>query len=399
MTDPLGQSQVIPYLNFLARAGYKISLISFEKETAYQKSKDNIESLLKSSQITWIPLQYTKWPPVLSTIWDIIKLNKTVFKLYKNKSFDIIHCRSYISAIAGLKYKKKFNSFFIFDMRGFWADERVDGKIWNLRNPLYSLIYRYFKRLENKFLNEADHIVVLTNDAKKIITSWPSNNISSDNISVIPCSVDMKLFNYNNVDASEVSTLRKELKIDKDDFVLSYIGSIGTWYMLPEMLEFFTFLKESRPNSKFLFLTKDDPNSIYKESNKLQIAKEDIIVKASERNNIPTYLNLCHASIFFIIPCFSKRASSPTKQGELMSMGIPIICNSGIGDTDLIIHETDAGIVIKSFTEHEYKKAVKALDYALNADKEKTRIIASKYYNLDNAAASYLKIYKMANKN
>ena len=399
MTDPLGQSQVIPYLISLAKSGYNISLISFEKEIAYQKSKNNIETLLEMNQIKWIPLQYTKYPPVLSTIWDVYKLKKTVFKLYKNNFFDIIHCRSYISSLVGLKCKKKFNSFFIFDMRGFWPDERVDGKIWNLINPLYSFIYGYFKKKERIFLAAADHIVVLTHTAKNIINSWFENNNQILNISVIPCSVDMELFNYEKINEQDVNQRRNELNILHTDFVIAYIGSIGTWYMLPEMFEFFNVLKLNKPNSKFLFISKDDPNTIYSEGAKNNVNKEDIIVVASERKDIPVYLGLCSASIFFIKACFSKKASSPTKQGELMSLGIPIICNSGIGDTDLIINESDSGILINNFTIHDYQKAVERIDNSLRVEKEKTRKVASKYYDLKLASNSYHTIYKLANKN
>ena len=398
MTDPLGQSQVIPYLISLAKAGNKISLISFEKESSYQKSKNDIENLLANNQIIWIPLQYSKRPLILSTIWDILKLKRTVRKLYNKNKFDIIHCRSYISALIGLKCKKKFSSFFIFDMRGFWADERVDGKIWNLYNPVYSLIYGYFKRQERKFLVEADHIVVLTHTAKKIINSWLENIKQSDNISVIPCSVDMELFNYQNINETDIAILRNEIKIEIDDFILTYIGSIGTWYMLPEMFEFFSVLKQNKPGSKFLFITKEDPNNIYAEGLKHNINKNDIIVRACERKDIPVYLSLSHASIFFIQPCFSKKASSPTKQGELMSMGIPVICNSGIGDTDLIINEAESGILIKTFSKNSYQDAVMQIDNALKIEKRKTRAVATKYYDLEIASKTYIDIYKLANK-
>ena len=399
MTDPLGQSQVIPYLISLAKSGYKISLISFEKETAYQKGKNNMESLLEINKIKWIPLKYTKQPPIFSTLWDIIKLKRVVFKLYQKDVFDIVHCRSYISALIGLKCKKRFNSFFIFDMRGFWADERVDGKIWNLINPLFSLIYGYFKRKERRFLIEADHIVVLTHAAKKIIISWFDFEFPEKNITVIPCSVDMELFNYKNISESDLIQKRKELKIETHDFIISYVGSIGTWYMLPEMLSFFKVLKQKKPSAKFLFITKDNPNRIYAEGIKKGVNKEGIIIKASERQEIPLYLALCNASIFFIKPCFSKQASSPTKQGELMSMGIPIICNAGIGDTDLIINEADSGILLKNFTENNFQYVIAKIDEAIIVEKEKTRSVASKYYDLDKASIAYLKIYKLANRN
>ena len=33
----------------------------------------------------------------------------------------------------------------LFDTRGFWADERVDGGLWNLKNPIYNYLFEYLK--------------------------------------------------------------------------------------------------------------------------------------------------------------------------------------------------------------------------------------------------------------
>ncbi len=56
--------------------------------------------------------------------------------------FLLVHCRSYITALVGLWMKKKFGVKVIFDMRGFWADERVDGGLWDLKNPLFKFVYK-----------------------------------------------------------------------------------------------------------------------------------------------------------------------------------------------------------------------------------------------------------------
>ena len=56
----------------------------------------------------------------------------------------MVHCRSYISAMVTNSMKKNLEYSFLFDMRGFWADERVDGKIWNLNNPIYKIVYQLF---------------------------------------------------------------------------------------------------------------------------------------------------------------------------------------------------------------------------------------------------------------
>ena len=39
--------------------------------------------------------------------------------------------------------------------------------------------------------------------------------------------------------------------------ILTYSGSLGTWYMLDEMLELFQEFRRKRPGAKFLILTKD----------------------------------------------------------------------------------------------------------------------------------------------
>ena len=82
ITDPLGQSQILPYLfGISSNKSYKITIVSFEKTNNYLQNKDVILDKLEKNHIEWAPLKYTKRPPILSTIWDIYKLNQTVKKL------------------------------------------------------------------------------------------------------------------------------------------------------------------------------------------------------------------------------------------------------------------------------------------------------------------------------
>ena len=88
-------------------------------------------------------------------------------QLHKKYGLSLIHCRSYISALIGLSFKKKKRYLlFVFDMRGFWADERVDGGLWNLDNLLYRWVYNFFKKKEQSFLLYSDHSVSLTHAGK-----------------------------------------------------------------------------------------------------------------------------------------------------------------------------------------------------------------------------------------
>lgn len=375
MTDPLGQSQVLPYIIGLTKQGYRFHLISFEKSGRFQLHKKEIFKICEENSITWIPMLYTKRPPLLSTMWDVRRMKKMAFSLDKKNSFSIVHCRSYLPALIGLSMKRKRKTSFLFDMRGFWADERVDGNLWNLKNPVYKWVYNYFKRKELLFLNDSDYTVSLTNAGREEMLKWKGVIGLSDRIKVIPCCADLRLF--------------KPVPADSQQFTLGYLGSLGTWYMLKEMLLVFQQITENIPDAKFHFLTKDDPEIIYSECKRLGIDFENIVVEESDRKDIPYKTRNWSFSVFFILPCFSKLSSSPTKQGELMGMGIPIICNSGVGDVDSIVEKYQSGCVVSNVNQ---LNLVDILEKSF--DKNILTKGAHDYFSLDKGIQSYYKIYE-----
>lgn len=392
MTDPLGQSQVIPYLQGLSELGLHFTLISFEKEERFEKFRNTIGSILQKSNIDWIPISYTKKPPILSTIYDVLRLHQRAFKLNKQKKFAVVHCRSYISALVGLAMKKKLGTKFIFDMRGFYADERVDGGLWPLNNPLYKTVYDFFKRKEKEFLTNADYTISLTENGKREIHKWqiPFQPIP---IQVIPCCADLEKFSPSSVNPNQLQELRQKLGITEKDFILSYLGSVGTWYMLEEMLDFFKSLLEQKPNAKFLFITNEPANLVLDKAKYKNIGMEKFIITPAPHSLVPTYLSLSNASIFFIKPVYSKKASSPTKQGEIMGVGIPYICNIGVGDVDEIMADTKSGVAITEFTVSEYNSKITAL-LQTKTNKESITEGALKYYSLDIGVQKYYSVYK-----
>lgn len=394
LTDPLGQSQIIPYLAGLAGYGYTIHILSCEKKNRFVEQKKMIAELLGKSNITWHPIPYTRKPPVLSTVYDIRKLKSQARKLHKEHGFSIVHCRSYIAAFVGLDLKRKTGVKFIFDMRGFWADERVEGGLWNIKNPVYKTIYNYFKRKERSFLIHADSVITLTERAKTEIINNFNLNGSTPEIAVTPCCADTDFFSEKNVEEKEKNMLSDQLKINSGDLIISYSGSIGTWYMLDEMLDFFKRLTKAYQNAKFLFITHDDPGKITDAVNKENIDPDRIMIFCARRNQMPVLLSLTDIALFFIIPVYSKMASSPTKMGEIMSMGIPFITNSGVGDVDPLVERTGAGLLVKSFTDASYDEAIGKIPELLKLSPEKIRNMAMDEYSLHHGISVYYNVYK-----
>jgi glycosyltransferase involved in cell wall biosynthesis len=388
LTDALGQSQILPYIIGLSKRGYRFSVVSFEKEERFESLRGDIENLCKVNNIAWHPLPYTKTPPVISTLKDVRKMHQTALTIFREDAFQIVHCRSYLSALVGSSLQKKQGVKFLFDMRGFWADERVEGKIWNLKNPIYRWIYSYFKRKEKQFFQNSNHIVSLTHNGKSTIVELMKDQDIAGKITVIPCCVDTDLFDPNRIDQHQLKALRNVLKIDEFDFVLGYVGSIGTWYMLEEMMQFFNSFLLKIPTAKFMFVT-NEPASLIKEcAIEQNVPLDKLVYTSTIHKHVPLHIALFDCSIFFIRPTFSKRASSPTKQGEIMAMGKPVICNAGVGDTDEIVRNYNSGVVIDQLDKKSFEQVT------LNKfDAHLLRSGAIAYFGLESGINRYEQIY------
>jgi hypothetical protein len=353
-----------------------------------------IEREVHAAGIDWYPQKYTSNPPVVSAWLDYRKMVRKAVAEHKRTRFDIVHCRGYLPAMAGRVLKKRFGVKLLFDMRGFWADERVEGGIWPRTNPVYRFVYQYFKRREKELLISADEVISLTRAGKKIIQSWPLMEGRTDNISVIPCCADFKHFSPEQVQVSRAFVLKQELGIDDSDFVLSYLGSIGSWYMLPEMLAFFKVLLEYKPNARMLFITRDSREQIQAEAEKQGIDSSRIICRGAPRSEVPTLLSLSSLSVFFIKPVFSKQASSPTKLAEILGMGIPVMANAGVGDVDWLFDNHFPELLVKKLDDNHYREVLQHFFNRKTTSPEKLRSVAQRYFSLTDGIDRYHIIYQ-----
>ena len=391
LTDPLGQSQVLPYIIGLSKEGFDFTILSFEKKEKLAKEGTIIRKLTADAGIRWVPLSFTAKPPILAKIYDRYRMWQTALSLHRKYNFQMTHCRSYVSAEIGLRLKRKCGVRMLFDMRGFWADEKIDNGQWNLKNPVYKQIYLHYKKKEKEFLLNADAIVSLTEAAKTYLLQKPE--YSHLQIEVIPCCADLEHFDYRNVSSEKIAALRQQLFIPSTAKVISYVGSFGGWYMSQEMFAFVRLLQIRQPDYFFLFLTKDDAERVKKEAESAGLNLKKLRVLYVARQEMPDYLALSDCSLFFIRNTFSKTASSPTKHAELLGMGVPVICNT-IGDTGHIITATQSGLLVDQFDDATLFSAVEQIGWAEQIDKAYIRQCALGLFDLQTGVQKYLSLYK-----
>lgn len=391
LTDPLGRSQVLPYLVGCARLGHRIHILSCEKPDRFARDRQAIEAICSEAGIAWHPRRYHKAPPVLSAMYDLAGLRREAARLHRRHAFGLVHCRSYIPAAAGLALKRRFGVPLLFDMRGFWPEEKTEGGSWNLANPVFRLVYGHFKRLERQLLHEADAIVSLTDAGKAELVTRPELAGQGDRITVIPCCVDFDHFPL--ADPSSRAAAREALDIPADAPVLTYLGSLGTWYMLPEMLGFFRQFRERKPGARFLLVSLEDPAAVRRTALEHGVPASDIIVRGASREEVPRFLAAGDLGISFIRPSFSKIASSPTKMGEMLAVGMPIVASGGVGDVAEIIAELGCGASVETFDPDSYRRALDQVD-ACAASPADRRERARALFDVELGIGRYDKIYR-----
>ncbi len=387
MMEPLGQSQVLSYLERLT-ADADIHLISFEKpEDRHDRARlAGTAERIRSAGIRWTMLRYHRKPSALATAWDVVRGMLVALALAVRHRIDIVHARSYVPALVALPVKRLTGARLLFDMRGFWADERVDGGLW----PVDGWLYRMAKRLERNALLAADEVISLTEAAAREIRTFDYFAGRVPPISVIPTCADLGRFRPAAGSTS-----------DGTPFLLGYTGSAGTWYLIEEVIAFFLAIRVRIPNARLLIVNRSDHRFIREKLSAAGVEDAAVDLVAAEHRDMPELVQRMTAGACLSRkPSFSALASAPTKLGEMLGCGIPCVVNDRVGDMAEIIEQSRSGVVLRDFDASSIDTAAEALIALANDPGIRERCVhtARTHFALDRGVAKYAAIYRRLQK-
>jgi glycosyltransferase involved in cell wall biosynthesis len=258
----------------------------------------------------------------------------------------------------------------LYDMRGFYADERVESGSWSRG----SWIDRWVRRSEAANLQRAAAAVVLTQAARDILQGQHHQRLP---IEIIPTCVDTSRFTPGPP------------HMPRPEFGLVYCGSLGTWYLSREMVEFAREARAFFPERP-LFLTPQ-----LEEARRAGATADWAEVRSVSPPEVPSWLRRCRALLFFIQPTPAKRASCPTKLAEGLATGLPIVANGGIGDLDQVVEAQGVGVLVKGFSSDAYREALERLRTLLQdpSTPARCRALAVNGYSLNRGVEAYARIY------
>jgi glycosyltransferase involved in cell wall biosynthesis len=310
--EPLGRSQVLGYLFRLA-ASYDITLVSFEKDDTDRRA---LRAEVEGNGIRWLPLRYHRRPPVLSTLVDVLAAVRVLREAAAAGRPAIVHVRSYVPALIALLARRWTGGRFLFDIRGFWADERVEGGIW----PAGGLLYRLAKRCERWFFSQADAVVTLTEASIPQIRSWMGTRDAP--VVVIPTCVDIERFADRPPRPGGPHTV--------------WSGSLGTWY------RFDLVVQVAGAIGLPLTVVTRQPDLA-----RDQLDGFPATLVSRPPNEVANELYVGDIGLCLVVSSFSKTASSPTRLGEYLAAGMPVLVTPGVGDLEALVEDHGVGVVLR----------------------------------------------------
>ncbi len=332
LTDPLGRSQVLPYLVGLRQRlqeGFRPDVVSFEKAERYAVSGEKLRAMLSAEGIDWHPQKFHTRPPFLSKAYDEWRFFQVASKLSSEKSYAAYHARSYVAGWVAHRLSARTGRPWLFDMRGFWADERRDYGFWPKGHPLYDYLYRIWKKREQTMLQTATAIIVLTEAAQDILVEWGLPPIK---IAVIPCVADYDFFHLDSAEREQARTaIRHALNIPLEAVVFLYSGSLAWHYALEDIVAIFEAAYRIDQRTFLLALTPHETASLEALIRERGLPLSQYRVASAKREEMPHYLSTADAGIATNQPVFAKKGTSPTKVAEYLAADLPVIATA-IGD-------------------------------------------------------------------
>jgi glycosyltransferase involved in cell wall biosynthesis len=273
----------------------------------------------------------------LSLYTDGLRLRKLITGGWKGKLDDrVVHARGHFGSFIASRFFS--SSRIISDLRGLLAPEVMYYSGGGLRALTKEFRISEILKIEKYIFKHSDRFFCVSSKLKEYIVGH--SDVLPGKITVIPTVVDTDFFYF---DAGKREEMRNLLGV-KNRFVLIYCGGLARWQVPDKIIDLFRNLKKSIPDAFLVFLTNnaEEARVYFKD-----MEQTDFLIAEARYKEVPSYLNASDAGILIREENPVNRVASPTKFGEYLCCGLPVIITKGIGDTENIVSDFKAGIVME----------------------------------------------------
>ena len=371
---------MLTYLKGLSQ-DYQITLVTFEKpeDIANHEAMARARADCQAHGIDWRPKIFRRRPKLLAPAWSMFEMFWSALQGALRGDAQLIHARSYLPAAAAWAIFRLTGTPFIFDMRALWPEELITaGRLHRGSN-----MHKVLVGLERRCLRDAAIVVSLTEAATHYLKQQYPNELADQDIAIIPTCTNLERFMLS----SEPPSAR----------VYGCIGTVlSGWFRLDWLATFYLQAAARDHDALFEVVTRDDKDAVLSALDPDGILGDRLAIYPLPSDRVQEALQEQSATVMFYAGGeTSELGRSPTRMGEVLGCGLPVVANEGVGDVADIIRRYNVGVIVKDGSEAAMSVALDELA-ALQSDPDlpsRCRQAAEEVFSLEAGTEAYRKLY------
>ncbi len=346
LTSTVGSSQVLAYVERLAGRGVDIDLLTFEHGV-----DPVVRERLAGLGVTWRPLRFGLHGPVGG-------LSRVLRAAWAVRGSAVVHARSYMAAASVMLTGVDR---WVWDVRSLWVDQKVASGVIR-PGSLQERVMRWVERLA---AHRSTAVVTLTESAIDELDRRYEGVVSSKARVITTC-VDLDRFDVSPLPPVPLRVL--------------LAGTLNRYYDVHTMLD---LIAELRCRYRVEFIVASPGETDWED----ELATVEASRVWATPGEMAELVSSCHVGLSVCRDDVgvSLLAAMPTKIGEFLASGRPVIVNPGLVDAAGLLERHECGVVFGSAGHLRAGEVVDRLESLLadSATPERCRSLAESHFNLD----------------
>jgi len=357
LTSTVGSSQVLAYVERLALRGVDVDLVTFE----HRVDLDLWERLARIG-VRWRPQDFGRHGSA-GGLGRVMRARQSIM------GAAMVHARSDMAAgavaLAGIDR-------WVWDVRSFWVDQKIASGVIRAG----SMQERIMRRVEHRAAIRCSAAIALTESAI-VELDRRYNYVVSPKATVITTCADLDRFQASTMPPMPLRVLLS--------------GTLNRYYDLQSMLDLVAELRRRRP-VEFIVASPGETGW------EAELSTVEAVRVSATPDEMKDLVASCHLglSVCRDDAGVSLLAAMPTKIGEFLAAGRPVVVNPGLVDATTLLVQERCGVTYGQTPSCGLDEVVDRLE-ALLADPvtpERCRSLAESHFDLDAGVDRLIGVYR-----